>query len=146
MKMSLCLIAAVLGFVSTASAQKHVPSLAFTLDGNRDGVVTLDEFAAVLLARWARADSDGDGNVTTEEFAAARAAIVGALVGRPDLPAQLPGDEDEDGALNRTELEHLVTSMAQRIDADQDAELSAEELSYGMMALRGSLFGPAAKR
>lgn len=142
----LCLLAAGLGFVPTGAAQAPVRSVAFDLDGDRDGVVTVEELTAVLLERWSRADRDGDGQVSAEEFAAARAAVSGAQATHAELPAMLPGDDDEDGVLTRAEMERVITSMAQRFDADGDGKFSPEELSYGMLALRGSLLGPATRR
>ncbi|WP_299830764.1 EF-hand domain-containing protein [uncultured Roseobacter sp.] len=71
-----------------------------TLDSNSDGQITKEEMQARGAARMASADTDGDGFLTKEELEAAGAERARAFASR----------------------------MIERLDANADGKLSAEEM------------------
>ncbi len=102
-------------------------------DANKDGTVTVEEFAArprQFLVRRVEAefkaiDADSDGKLTKAEVDAAR--------GKPTL--LLLADADKDGAVTKQELAKAFASRSgqvsdrvfEALDADKDGKISAAE-------------------
>lgn len=107
-------------------------------DTNKDGVISLDEMAAVKAAEFAKADTDGDGYLTWAEFK----AMVDAK--RDSRLATLfkVADKDGSGAVSADEFlavfaagqnaTQVATVFAIMDAANSDGSLSPAELSVAL--------------
>ncbi|WP_342068627.1 EF-hand domain-containing protein [Yoonia algicola] len=111
-----------------AQAENHRERPDFaTLDVNGDGALTLEEMQSRSQARFADMDTDGDGALSADEMAAqatTRAAErAAAMIAR--------FDDNADGLLQQGEMpsrgERRAAQMFDRVDADSDGVISAEE-------------------
>lgn len=89
-------------------------------DADRDGAVSRAEFDAGVRARFERMDANRDGALTREEQRAARELFRQAHP-RPER------DANNDGALSRDEFLAGPNAMFDRMDANRDGRLTAEE-------------------
>lgn len=72
-------------------SKKHRMLHPVSIDGNGDGVLTMDEVMAHSQMRFDRLDADGDGTVKPEEFGARLAGMFGRM--DVDKNGILEGDE-----------------------------------------------------
>lgn len=98
-------------------------------DTNHDGTISRAEFNTGVQARFARLDTNRDGSLSREEMQA----------GRPDRGPGGPGheghrgrghrnpDANNDGVTTRQEFLAGPTAMFERLDANHDGRLTAEE-------------------
>ncbi len=115
------------------SAEKVIEKL----DEDGDSLVSFDEFQSAPQGRGAnrlmKADADGDGNVSREEMEAALSEHqnrdADRATGRFD-----EADVNADGFVTAGEVKQV---MFQRIDANEDGYLSADEFSQAHEAQRG---------
>lgn len=102
-----------------------------TLDADKDGKVTAQEFAAARNARIAGLDADKDGKISLDELVAMqmRGAEAQARARAEQMIAMM--DADGDGALAAAELLDMpgpgMAMMIERMDTDGDGALSAAE-------------------
>lgn len=96
-----------------------------TLDSNGDGQITREEMQARGAARIAEADTDGDGFLTVEELEAAGAERARTFASR--MIERL--DADEDGRLSAEELQKpdRADRRFDRVDADGNGTISEAE-------------------
>lgn len=101
-----------------AEAQGHKgPRINFEeLDANSDGELTQTELDAHRLARFTSADADGDGALSKAEL------LARAKEGREDR------------------AERRADRMIERLDANSDGKLSAEEMAARGEGRRGNIF------
>lgn len=128
---ALGLLAASAAFIGTASAAPRG-------DTDGDGKVALVEFQTLAKTRMLRADGNSDGKISLEEWKA-RAAAAKA---KRD-PARVFGrlDKNDDGFIDTAEIDPLLKKRFDRIDANSDGSLTAEELSAGRQAMRAKKTG-----
>lgn len=85
-----------------------MPMLNFeTVDSNKDGKITQEEWGAFRTAEFAKTDSNADGQLSGEELTARRVA---------DMTAR---------------ASEMAAKMIARMDGNGDGQLSAEELAQG---------------
>ncbi|MDX2235075.1 MAG: hypothetical protein NW200_11320 [Hyphomonadaceae bacterium] len=100
-------------------------------DANKDGQLTKAEAVAGRERAFAAMDTDGDGFITEAERAAVRAkAGKGRGGGREG-----GGDADGDGKISRAEFLGAPYPLFERLDANRDDVLDAEELAVARGAL-----------
>ena len=96
-------------------------------DANGDGLLSRTEVAALprLAERFDAIDANKDGQISFEELKAARVAM------RADRMAKMiaRADTDGDGKVSRAEALAKATERFDRVDADKDGFLTAEELA-----------------
>ncbi|MBX3564725.1 MAG: ca2+ sensor protein [Sphingomonas sp.] len=103
-------------------------------DINKDGIVTRDEVAASVAARFARLDTNKDGKITPEERHAARAAMR-ARMGRDEMDKGVRGpgmrhhgpDTDGDGAVSLDEQRARALKRFDFIDRNGDGKVDQAE-------------------
>jgi Ca2+-binding EF-hand superfamily protein len=118
------------------------------LDTDRDGSVNAEERQAVraqrAAARFDRVDADKDGAISRTEFDAARAERPEGRRGRHGAHFRRGGPRAERMAERRAERGPLAIAEVQaktgqafdRLDADHDGYLTAEERRAGFRAMR----------
>lgn len=145
-----------LGAASIAVAAGAVIATAHETDGRRgggpatmllehfdrdgDGTVTRAEVEQEQAARFAEADTDGDGQISLDEMVAAQEAQrLARQTARAERMLERL-DEDGNGMLSPEEAAAAHQRHARLfdvIDADDDGEITAEELEEIMQARRG---------
>jgi len=113
-----------------------------TLDANGDGQITAEELQAQGAARFAAADTDGNGSLSLEELTAAAAERRENRAGR--MLERL--DTNEDGELSQEELAAArggdrAERMIERADADGNGSISQEEFEEAKDRGRGGRDG-----
>ncbi len=136
-------IAAVQNGTQTQDApQRHMMHDPLTMaDANQDGVVTRDEAAAAVTARFAKLDANRDGKITREERRAAREAMVGGMerrmrdghgvprgLGGPGAPGMKRGpDADGDGVVTLGEQRAQALKRFDFVDRNGDGRIDQAE-------------------
>ena len=110
-----------------------------TLDADGDGALSSDELAKASEV-LKKLDKDGDGKITRRELMPPREGGGPGGTDRPE-PSQLirrlmAGDKNNDGKLSREELPERLQKGFDRLDANGDASVSADELKSGLERLR----------
>ena len=104
-----------------------------TVDANADGSITLEELQALPAAKFAEADTNGDGVLSAEELNAQVTAQMAERAATRVEQQITSRDTDGDGALSLEELQPTdttrLTSMFERLDADSDGNVTAEEFA-----------------
>lgn len=120
-----------------------------TIDVDRDGQITHDEFVAYFTERFKLIDQDQNGQVTWDEFMAHRIAMKKASAptdaGTGQIQTFKPaidgaeqqtrrgrdliafGDVNGDGQLSRSEFAWLGDQMFSRLDNNKDGLLSSQD-------------------
>ncbi|MFT3924064.1 MAG: hypothetical protein QM778_16130 [Myxococcales bacterium] len=111
-------LGAVLGMSALARAQGG--ERFGLLDQNHDGVVSMQEFEAHALAKFAEADANHDGKVSPEERSAQRERQGKARFAEQDI--------NHDGVLERAELERMPAALFHKIDTDKSGGLNQNEM------------------
>lgn len=123
-----------------------------TLDADKDGQISQEEFIAPRQERFSTADADGDGLLSAEEIEAAVATFReergkrggergmrgdGPRGGNPEQMIERL-DTDGDGKLSAEELAAAPQrqNMFERIDADGDGSISEEEFAQAAEKMR----------
>lgn len=106
------------------------------MDANDDGVLDQGDRAARRKAAFERIDADKNGAIDFAEFSAQREARAerrggdGARMGRRGHGGRglaRMADADKDGAITRAEFTGAALARFDRIDANRDGTISAEE-------------------
>src|SRR5690606_4073258 len=126
-------------FLATAAHPQADGRFFEAADANGDGVVTRDEYRAARARAFARLDRNGDGYLDDRD--SARRRSIGRRAGdRVDgLRAEL--DTNRDGRISEREFVGGALPGFDRLDADGNGELDAEEIAAAqdraMSAKRG---------
>lgn len=143
--------------ISRAHYDKIVTALFRDADSNRDGLVTLDEFHALvnarreaaIKARFAKVDANGDGTISAAEFTAWQQQMgsmasddrgaLGDRVGQ--IPEVVVPDfgKDEDDRMLADLIEPISGTLIAKANTNYDAGVSMEEL----LAYEGARFEAA---
>ena len=107
------------------------------LDTNKDGVITRAEHDAARAERLARLDANKDGFVTWEEHEAAKERRARESFTRRH-------DENGDGRVSIDEMSDHGEHFFERLDADRNGVVSAEEAQAMRGARRGGHRGAPA--
>lgn len=92
------------------------------------GDQTLDQMLERSRAAFARMDQDGDGAVTAEEREALRAQAREPVAGRGRGSGMVArADADGDGQVTLAEVEAQARARFERMDADKDGVVTADE-------------------
>jgi hypothetical protein len=143
--------------ISRAHYDKIVTALFHDADSNRDGLVTLDEFHALvnarrdaaIKARFAKVDANGDGTISAGEFtiwqqqmgsvASDERGALGDRSGQiPEVIAPDFGRDDDDRMLADL-IEPISGTLIAKANTNYDAGVSLEEL----LAYEGARFDAA---
>ncbi len=103
----------------------------FDTDG--DGAISTEEVEAMKAAKFAEADANGDGGLTMEEIEAWHEAQREKRMQARKERMFDKRDTNGDGVISIDEFEDRGMPMFERLDADEDGEITAEELA----AMRG---------
>lgn len=95
------------------------------LDTNKDGAISLKEMTAQTTERFSSADADDDGTITVEELTEHLQRRAFERRARHML-ARL--DYDGDGKVTVSELENRAAKRFALMDANDDGQVSAQEL------------------
>ena len=116
-----------------------------TIDTDGDGTITMAEIKALSAARFAQVDTNADGNLDREELLAAAADKARGNAEKHIDRMIAWQDENGDGVLSAEEMpSDRLGKMFQRMDADGNGEISAEE--YEEAKKRGGRHGKKGKR
>lgn len=109
------------------------------IDGDKDGKITVAEFAAFRTAEFAKVDTSSDGQISADEMAARH--IAEATVRAAEMSARMIErmDGDADGQISPEEMEQgpRLVSMFERADTDGDGALTKVEVEAAMSKMRG---------
>jgi len=102
------------------------------VDANKDGMLTEAEIQAFHAARFASADTDGNGSLSVEELAAVQMQQMQARVAKRSAKMLERLDANNDGALSAEEMAGMEKSgkgksMLTRADTDGDGIISKAE-------------------
>jgi len=120
-----------------ASQIQELTSTFMAMDTNCDGVVTFKEFKAALAVHpellrlcgpdlqriFSEIDHDGSGGVTIHEFVAATLYSQKVMMNNVLLDAFQALDVNDDGRLNRDELNLMIKEAEQKLGPEQGAEM-----------------------
>jgi Ca2+-binding EF-hand superfamily protein len=95
-------------------------------DTDNDGRISAQEHAAAAQAKFQRMDANHDGKLTADERAQRRAGAEDAGSHRRGMASM---DADNDGAMTRAEHAAGAQAMFDRMDANHDGKLAADEMS-----------------
>lgn len=100
------------------------------LDANKDGQLTQDELMAPMTARFGTMDTNGDGELSSDEIAAAGNERAKR---RADKMIERL-DADKNGTISADEMKTRMSEgrrgkMFERLDADDNGTISAEEFA-----------------
>ena len=106
-------------------------------DADNDGRISAQEHAAAAQAKFKRMDANHDGKLTAEERAQHRTGAedagshrrAGADDAGPHRRGMATMDADNDGAVTRAEHAAGAKAMFDRMDANHDGRLAADEMS-----------------
>jgi len=121
MRLGMVIAAAVLAVATSVWAQQRGGGvdMLMAMDANGDGVITRAEAEAARTAQFNRLDTNEDGYLSqAERSAAPRAAR---------MLNRLP-DGDSDGRISRAEMMAAPYRGFDRLDADGNGTLSAQEI------------------
>jgi Ca2+-binding EF-hand superfamily protein len=93
------------------------------MDADKDGKVTLAEFAPLAEKRFLREDADKDGQVTTAEI---DEALKKQMERRRNMMLAAM-DADRNGTITKAELDQFVSAMVKGADANADGGVSLDE-------------------
>lgn len=116
-----------------------------TVDADKDGKITAEEFAAHRKARAASVDANNDGKLSAEEIAAMH--MQGAQDRANARAARMIErmDADGDGLLSAAELASgqggMPAAMFDRLDADGDGAVSKAEAEAAQARMRDHMQG-----
>lgn len=128
---------AVAGGAALARSGHHGAPISFeALDTDADGQITKAEMAAHSAARRAQADTDGDGFLTLSEIEAAGAERASARAGK--MMERL--DANADGKLSAEEMQRpdRVARRFDRVDADGDGAITKAEFDAAQARAKGA--------
>lgn len=112
---------------AVAPTESPIAGLMRLLDRNGDGRISQQEHAAGASRTFDAMDADGDGTVTAAEMDATRRGLYGA--DRTAAAGEIATvDGNGDGVLTAAEHTTATRVMFDRIDADRDGALTAQEL------------------
>jgi Ca2+-binding EF-hand superfamily protein len=94
-------------------------------DTDNDGRISAQEHAAAAQAKFQRMDANHDGKLTADERSQRRA---GAEDAGPHRGGKAKMDADNDGAVTRAEHAAGAKAMFDRMDANHDGRLAADEM------------------
>ena len=120
--------AAGLALAQDAPAERGPLFGLFQSDANNDGVLTRQEFDAGRDARFSQLDANNDGQLTREEMRAMRGDR-GGMRGhhRGGMHGMRGADADNDGNITREEFLAGPIEHFDRLDANNDGVISADE-------------------
>ncbi|WP_018147568.1 EF-hand domain-containing protein [Henriciella marina] len=98
-------------------------------DTNSDGTITTAEIEAMKAERFAAADANGDGGLTMAEIEAHREAERASRMQTRKERMFARQDKNGDGVISVDEFETRGMPMFDRIDADENGEITASELA-----------------
>lgn len=117
--------------MTPAQAQDRGGMIFEELDLNNDGQVTLEELEGQQAARFAAADTDGDGALSEAELLARAEERAGDRATRMVTRMLERLDANEDGLIQADEMPERendrMTRRFERADANEDGAISAEE-------------------
>lgn len=126
---SLALAALLLAALPPASAQTATTEQRLAdWDRNDDGALSLDEYRAEARAAFDAMDADRNGSVSAAEMDEAEPQAEGELSAAQKIALV---DGNEDAVLSLDEYEDDVEVRFDRIDANGDDRLGADELRSG---------------
>lgn len=109
------------------------------IDGDKDGKITAEEFAAFRTAEFAKIDTNSDGQISADEMAAKHIAEATARAAEMSAKMIERMDGNADGLISPEEMEQgpRPMSMFERADTDGDGALTKAEIEDGMSKMRG---------
>ena len=113
------------------------------LNANNDGVLTLEDFAAMKAARFAEADTNNDGSLSVDELTAQAEARAAKHAEERATKMMERHDANNDGLLSAAELEDggkkgdRGERMFERMDANADGQISEEEFEEMASKFKG---------
>lgn len=96
-----------------------------TLDGDKTGDISFEEFKKAAGERFVLADVNKDSKVTVEEMAAAIEKMRAQRMATRMIERL---DTDKDGAVTQAEIEVGQKAIYARLDRNEDGKLVADEL------------------
>jgi Ca2+-binding EF-hand superfamily protein len=117
--------AALAGAAGLALAQDSGPRGLFQADANSDGVLTRQEFDAGRDAHFTRLDANNDGQLSREEMRAMRGHHHRRM--RGGMHSLRGADANNDGNITREEFLARPMQHFDRLDANDDGVISADE-------------------
>jgi Ca2+-binding EF-hand superfamily protein len=106
-------------------------------DSNQDGRLSRKEAERMPDERFARIDGDKDGQLSKAELEVARGAMKDGMKRRHGEPGQRHqnrlerADQNQDGAIDRAEMESEAQRHFARMDKDANGTLEGDELRFG---------------
>lgn len=133
-------IAALVGSFALSGAALAGDDKLDRLDADKDGKITAAEYTAGSKTAFDKLDANADGKVTAAEMDAAyttsKAAVGAAKAPSGERIKAL--DTDGDGSLSSVEHEAGSRAMFDKLDANKDGSLTAEEIKAAHEAKEGT--------